>query len=157
MTSTPDNGHARDTDRGTWSALALVQDRDEEARERQRQRRQRESVVIPRLRAGGYLGLMLVVFVHNWLVLGSLSGKPLLMLGAVCLVYFAISKFALVRFARENARIDWNHWFLTGDIAVFALAVYASGGNTAGCFQCCVCASPIRLAPRCDGRCFSPS
>jgi two-component system, sensor histidine kinase len=107
----------------------LVHDRAEESQWRREQRRHRETVVIPRLRAVGYLGLWLVAAAHNWLLLGGLHGRLLVGFGVVLAGYFALSKIALVRFYRDGARVDLSTAFLAGDIAVFVLAVYATGGD----------------------------
>jgi signal transduction histidine kinase/DNA-binding response OmpR family regulator len=115
--------------RDSWSPLPLVQNRAEEAELRREQRRRRETVVIPRLRGVGYLGLWLGVAAHNWLLLGELHGRLLVGFGSVLLLYFAISKVALGRYYREDARFDLSTAFLAGDIAVLVLTLYASGGE----------------------------
>lgn len=104
-------------------------DRDEEARRSRDRRIERAKVVIPRLRAIGYAGLWTLVAAHNLLVFRDPLPKLLLLFALVELSFFALSKLVLVARYDPDAKLDLSDVFLAGDIPVFVMAVYASGGE----------------------------
>jgi signal transduction histidine kinase len=112
-----------------WRQGSTILDREAESRSRRAYRTERAKTELPRLRAIGYLGLWALVGAHNALVFGDPLPQMLALLAATFAVYFIISKLMLVAYYDPDARLDLSDVFLAGDIGVFLMAVYASGGE----------------------------
>lgn len=103
-------------------------------RARRRRRHHRETVTVPRLRLLGSAGLLLGIIVHNALLLQDMHLPLVIAFAGLQAFYAGLSKFILVRYYRPEARPDLSTLFLAGDVAVFTLAIYASGGDQSWMF-----------------------
>ena len=93
------------------------------------------TVEIPRLRAFGLALVLLGVFVHNYLVAVDASTATALRLVAISAVYCAASWYLLHLFYADLLpRLDVGVVFLTTDLWLFALIVYATGAERSWMF-----------------------
>jgi len=117
------------SDAALYAQREALRDPEADARQRGERSRQREVTAIPRLRAVGNVLLLLIIAIHNWLFLGGVDLELLAQYGALQLVYTVVSTLLLRRFYRDDAKLDLGTLFLAGDVAIFVLAVYVSGGE----------------------------
>ncbi len=111
------------------SDATFLRERSADDQRRRQQRRHQEIVAIPRLRLVGSALLLVTVAVHNALLLDSFDLRIVGTLGVLQLAHYAVSRVALQRYYREDARFDLGTVFLATDVIVFVLAIYASGGE----------------------------
>jgi PAS domain S-box-containing protein len=88
------------------------------------------TTVVPRLRVAGFALLSLSVLLHNRLVLGQPEWTAWAELTLVLALYCATSWYALNLFFVDLRRhFDLGALVLAGDMGMFALAIYATGGE----------------------------
>ena len=107
---------------------------DAERRKRERVIRL-NTVVVPQLRAAGYTLVALVVLLHNALVFGDPGWDRWLRLVGAIAIYTAASWYLLYLFYADLRKyLDLGLVFLVLDLAMYSLAVYASGAERSWLF-----------------------
>jgi two-component system, sensor histidine kinase and response regulator len=107
----------------------IAGDPAEQERERRRGDRQYHAHTVPRHRLTGMLMLAAVVALHNVFILRAFSLRGYLALLSLLVAYCAISWAILARFYEGDRPVTLGDVFLVADIGVFAVAIYASGGE----------------------------
>ena len=93
------------------------------------------TTVVPRLRVAGFALLSLSVLLHNRLVLGQPAWTAWAELTFVLALYCATSWYALHLFFVDLRRhFDLGALVLAGDIGMFSLVTYATGGERSWLF-----------------------
>ena len=90
---------------------------------------------VPRLRAVGTFLVLATALVHNSLVLGDTSLQPWLRLAAIATTYCIVTWYLLHLFYADARKyLDVGIVFLTTDLWLFALVVYATGAERSWLF-----------------------
>ena len=93
------------------------------------------TTVVPCLRAAGFALLSLCVLLHNRLVLGEPAWTAWAQLTVVLAAYCAASWYTLnLFFVDFRPRFDLGALFLTSDMGMLALVVYATGAERSWIF-----------------------
>ncbi len=129
-----DSGHSSDHIGVTESGGTEIDLDADEAQRKQVQRARRLNVVqIPRLRLFGYGLLVALALLHNQYILGEQRLAPVASLAAAGAVY-CLTSWLVLRLFWGRTRLDLGLLFLTLDIPLIALTVYATGGNRSWLF-----------------------
>jgi uncharacterized membrane protein YbhN (UPF0104 family) len=109
----------------------LVIDLDPNEIERKKaQRLYRLNIVhIPTLRILGFCLLTFCVFFHNLFVLNSSSQPSIFAIASIVTSYSLLSWLILYLFFEKIKKIDIGFTFLIGDIFIWTLMIYYSGGE----------------------------
>ncbi len=100
----------------------------EAAQEKRQRARHLHVVIVPATRLAGFLALLVLVYLHNRFVLDSFSPSAYLGLAGVLLGWTLLG-WGLLYLFYERLGTGLAITLLFGDIAMFALVVYASGGE----------------------------
>src|SRR5262249_4934692 len=115
------------------SASNIYLDPAEAEREKRRRARRLHVASVPTMRLAGFTALLLLIYLHRRLVLGSFSWNAYLAFAVVLLGWALASWFLLYRFyERLGTRLAFI--LLFGDIAMFTLVVYVTGGEKSWLF-----------------------
>jgi PAS domain S-box-containing protein len=111
--------------------LQLVIDLDPNEIERKKaQRLYRLNVVqIPTLRVLGFCLLTFCIFFHNLFILNSSSQPSIFAIAAIVTSYSLLSWLILYLFFEKIKKVDISFTFLVGDIFIWTLMIYYSGGE----------------------------
>ena len=111
----------------SWKPELDIQDADRRKRERATRL---NTTVVPKLRVAGYVLVSLGVLLHNVFILGDPRWPDWLRLNIANVVYCAASWYLLHLFYSDLKRyFDLGLVFLVLDLAMYSLAVYASGAE----------------------------
>lgn len=113
--------------------MPLYLDPIESEQQKQYRARQLHVVSVPTMRLVGFAALLLLAYLHNRFVLGSFSWPAYLGLASVLIGWTLLGWLLLDRlYERLGTRLAFA--LLFGDIAMFALVVYATGGEKSWLF-----------------------
>jgi signal transduction histidine kinase/DNA-binding response OmpR family regulator len=105
----------------------------EVAAEKRQRARHLHVVIVPAMRLTGFIALLVLVYLHNRYVLGSFSRGSYLALAGALLAWALLGWLLLyLLYGRLGNGLAFS--LLLGDIAMFALVVYASGGEKSWLF-----------------------
>ena len=106
-----------------------------EARRKKALRRYRLNVVdMPRFRLLGFIIVLFLAFLNNFIILQSFSWPRFLLLAAILLGYAFLSWLMLALFFSRVKKFDLSVLFLSIDILAFTTAIYFTGGNKSWLF-----------------------
>ncbi|MCF8128682.1 MAG: response regulator [Deltaproteobacteria bacterium] len=98
-------------------------------------RRYRLNVIqIPRFRLLGFILVLFVAFLNNFLILQSFSWPRFLLLAEILMGYALFSWLILALFFSRVKKFDLGMLFLSLDILAFTTAIYFTGGNKSWLF-----------------------
>jgi signal transduction histidine kinase/DNA-binding response OmpR family regulator len=115
------------------SAVSSHLDHSEAQQQKRRRARELHVVRVSAMRLAGFIALLLLSYLHNRFVLGSFSragyiGLSVVLLGWALLGWFLLS----LLYGRLGTRLAFT--LLFGDIAMFTLVIYATGGEKSWLF-----------------------